>query len=57
MESKSNNDQQLTNKEQPHCDLSVTDRLYAMKTTSLLRRQLEDSKLAKTYPPNKPVKK
>jgi hypothetical protein len=32
--------------------LSVTDRLYAMKTTSLMRRQYQDdSKLSKTFPP------
>ena len=52
-DSKTNNEQASIKELQHTVDvLSVTDRLYAMKTTSLMRRQYQDdSKLSKTFPP------
>jgi len=52
-DSKTNNEQVSIKELQHTVDvLSVTDRLYAMKTTSLMRRQYQDDpKLSKTFPP------
>ena len=57
-DSKTNNEQASVKELQHTIDvLSVTDRLYAMKTTSLMRRQYQpdDPKLSKTFPPTNKV--